>query len=163
MALAAIALLAGLTAAFAAADVSALAGRQRSELTAAVAVAAAAAWDRNNSWTGADLSPVLDLASRTGADVKILDRAGRVVAVSPGFAAHASDPQFSAPAEVRGAPVGQAVVRFTGPAWARPTTPCSWPCSGPSPAPRDWPRWPRCSLGWPWPGGSPARSPGSSR
>ena len=114
MALAAIALLAGLTAAFAAADVSALAGRQRSELTAAVAVAAAAAWDRNNSWTGADLSPVLDLASRTGADVKVLDRAGRVVAISSGFAAHASDPQFSAPAEVRGVPVGRAVVRFTG-------------------------------------------------
>jgi len=113
-ALAAIALLAGLTAAFAAADVSALAGRQRSELTAAVAVAAAAAWDRNNSWTGADLSPVLDLASRTGADVKILDRTGQVVAISPGFAAHASDPQFSAPAEVRGVPVGKAVVRFTG-------------------------------------------------
>ena len=49
VALAAIALLAGLTAAFAAADVSALAVRQRSELTAAVAVAAAAAWDRNNA------------------------------------------------------------------------------------------------------------------
>jgi signal transduction histidine kinase len=114
VALAAIALLAGLTAAFAAADVSALAERQRSELTAAVAVAAAAAWDRNNSWAGADLSPVLDLASRTGADVKILDQAGHVVARSPGFAAHAGDPQFSAPATVRGVPVGKAMVRFTG-------------------------------------------------
>jgi two-component system, OmpR family, sensor histidine kinase BaeS len=114
VALAAIALLAGLTAAFAAADVSALAERQRSELTAAVAVAAGAAWDRNNSWTGADLSPTLDLAARTGADVEILDRAGQVVAISPGFVANAGDPQFSAPVTVRRGPVGQAVVRFTG-------------------------------------------------
>jgi two-component system, OmpR family, sensor histidine kinase BaeS len=114
VALAAIALLGGLTAAFASADVSALAGRQRSELTAAVAVASAAAWDRNNSWQDADLSPVLDLASRTGADVRILDRAGRTVAVTPGFGAQAGDPQFSAPATVRGVPVGEAVVRFTG-------------------------------------------------
>jgi len=114
VALAAIALLAGLTAAFAAADVSALTGRQRSELTAAVAVAAAAAWDRNNSWASADLSPVLDLASRTGADVEILDPAGDLIAVSPGFATHAGDPQFSAPVVVRGQPVGKAVIRFTG-------------------------------------------------
>ncbi len=42
VALAAIALLAGLTAAFAAADVSALADRQHAELTSAIAVAAAA-------------------------------------------------------------------------------------------------------------------------
>ena len=42
--------LAGLTAAFAAADVSALASQQRTELTSAIAVAAGAAWDRNNSW-----------------------------------------------------------------------------------------------------------------
>ena len=50
VALAAVALLAGLTAAFAAADVSALARQQRTELTSAIAVAAGAAWDRNNSW-----------------------------------------------------------------------------------------------------------------
>ena len=67
VALAAVALLAGLTAAFAAADVSGLAARQRQELTTAIAVAAAAAWERDDSWTSADLSPVLDLAARTGA------------------------------------------------------------------------------------------------
>ena len=43
-----------------------------------------------------------------------MDRAGQVVAISPGFAAHAGDPQFSAPATVRGVPVGNAVARFTG-------------------------------------------------
>ena len=46
VALAAIALLAGLTAVFAAADVSSLAGRQRSDLTGAIAAAAGSAWAR---------------------------------------------------------------------------------------------------------------------
>ena len=50
VALAAVALVAGLTAAFAAADVSALATRQQTELTSAIAVAAGAAWDRASSW-----------------------------------------------------------------------------------------------------------------
>ena len=83
----AVALLAGLTAAFAAADVSALARQQRTELTSAIAVAAGAAWDRNNSWASADLSPVLDLAQRISAAVQVRDRAGHAVASSPGFAA----------------------------------------------------------------------------
>ena len=114
VALAAVALLAGLIAAFAAADVSALAGRQRTELTTAIAVAAAAAWDRNNSWQSADLGPVLDLATQTGADVEIRDPAGKVVARSPGFAAQTSAPQFDSAVTVRGTRVGEAVVRFTG-------------------------------------------------
>src|SRR5271155_4417602 len=96
VALAAVALLAGLTAAFAAADVSGLASRQRQELTTAIAVAAAAAREGSDSWSSADLSPVLDLAARTGAEVQIRDKAGRVVSHSPGFAAQASTPQFSA-------------------------------------------------------------------
>jgi two-component system, OmpR family, sensor histidine kinase BaeS len=114
VALAAVALLAGLTAAFAAADVSALASRQRQELTTAIAVAAAAAWERDDSWASADLSPVLDLAARTGADIEIRDVAGRVVSRSPGFASQASAPQFAAAAALRGRRVGRVVVRFTG-------------------------------------------------
>src|ERR1700683_732853 len=86
VALAAIALLAGLTAAFAAADVSALATRQHTEPTSAIAVAAGAAWDRNESWAAADLSPVLDLAARVGADIQIRDRSGTVVARVPRLA-----------------------------------------------------------------------------
>jgi signal transduction histidine kinase len=113
VALAAVALLAGLTAAFAAADVSALATRQHVELTNAIAVAAAAAWDRNNSWATADLSPVLDLAARTGADVQIRDQPGRIVTSSPGYIAQASL-RYSAPVVVRGERVGLAAVRFTG-------------------------------------------------
>jgi len=113
VALAAIALLAGLTAAFAAADVSALATRQHIALTDAIAVAAAAAWDRNNGWAAADLSPVLDLAARTGADVQIRDQPGRIVTSSPGYIAQAGL-RYSAPVVVRGERVGLAVVRFTG-------------------------------------------------
>src|SRR6201996_9699641 len=64
VALAAVALLAGLTAVFAAADVSSLASRQRAQLTDAIAVAAGSAWDRNHGWRFADLAPALDLVAR---------------------------------------------------------------------------------------------------
>src|SRR5215469_3303492 len=71
VALAAVALVAGLTAALAAADVSSLTSQQRTDLTSAIAAAAAAAWDRADNWSSADLSPVLDLATRTGAEAQI--------------------------------------------------------------------------------------------
>src|ERR1700749_4248212 len=80
VALGAVALLAGLTAAFSAADVSDLANRQRHELTSAVAVAAGAAWGRNDSWSAADLSPVIDLATQTGTDLAIRADTGEPVA-----------------------------------------------------------------------------------
>ena len=114
VALAAVALVAGLTAGFAAADVSALATRQHAELTNAIAVAAGAAWDRNDSWTAADLTPVLDLAGQAGADVRIRDRQGSVVTSSPGFPARAASPATGAPIVVRGERAGQVDVRFTG-------------------------------------------------
>jgi two-component system, OmpR family, sensor histidine kinase BaeS len=114
VALVAVALLAGLIAAFAAADVATLASHQRQDLTTAIAVAAAAAFDKTDRWATADLSPVLDLAGQTGADVQIRDRSGQVVAHSPGFAAQAPAPRYRAPVAVRGVPEGEAVVRFTG-------------------------------------------------
>jgi two-component system, OmpR family, sensor histidine kinase BaeS len=114
VALAAVALLAGLTAALAAADVSALTGQQRTDLTSAIAVAAAAAVSSNGgNWRSADLSPVLDLAIRTGAEAQIRDRAGRVVTTSPNFAALAAAPEQSAAVLVNGDHVGEVVVRFT--------------------------------------------------
>jgi two-component system sensor histidine kinase BaeS len=114
VALAAVALVAGLTAGFAAADVSALATRQHTELTNAIAVAAGVAWDKNDSWTAADLAPVLDLAGQAGADVQIRDRQGSVVSSSPGFTTQSSSPATGAPIVVRGERAGQANVRFTG-------------------------------------------------
>jgi signal transduction histidine kinase len=114
VALAAVALLAGLAAAFTAADVSGLTTRQRANLTSAISVAAAAAWERTNSWAGADLTPVLDLATRTGAEVEVRDQAGRTVASSPGFHEHASSPEISRRVLVHRDRVGQAAVRFPG-------------------------------------------------
>jgi two-component system, OmpR family, sensor histidine kinase BaeS len=112
VALAAIALLAGLTAALAAGDVSSLADRQRTDLTNAIAVAASSAWDRNDSWASADLSPVLDLAQRTGLSLEIRDATGHMVASSPGFAA-STGPRASADVVVRDQRLGAVLVTFT--------------------------------------------------
>src|SRR6266568_14327 len=86
VALTAVAVLAGLTAVFVATDISHLVTRQQSGLTRAVALAAGAAWDRSDGWASPDLSPVLDLAARVGADVQVRDRAG-VIAGAAGLAA----------------------------------------------------------------------------
>ena len=112
VALAAIALLAGLAAAFVSADVSSLASGQRAELASAVAVAAGAAWDRNDSWASADLSPLLDLAARSGVDLQVRDAADRTVASSPGFATGTA-PTSSAPVVVQGQHRGTVLVRFS--------------------------------------------------
>ena len=113
VALAAIALLAGLAAAFVSAEVSSLASEQRAELASAVAVAAGAAWDRNDSWASADLSPLLDLAARSGVDLQVRDAADRTVASSPGFATGTA-PTSSAPVVVQGQHLGTVLVRFSG-------------------------------------------------
>jgi two-component system sensor histidine kinase BaeS len=113
VALAAVALLAGLAAAFVSADVSSLASGQRAELASAVAVAAGTAWDRNDSWASADLSPLLDLAARSGLDLQVRDTAGRAVASSPGFATGTA-PTSSASVVMRGQHLGTALVRFSG-------------------------------------------------
>jgi signal transduction histidine kinase len=113
VALAAIALLAGLTAAFAAADVSNLASQQRGELAKAIAALAGAAWDRSNAWSSADLSSVFDLAKPTGTAVQIRDQTGQVVVSSAGFSAR-NGAQASLPVVVRGERVGTALVRSTG-------------------------------------------------
>src|SRR5215475_533860 len=85
VALAAVALLAGLTAAFAAADVSNLASQQRGELAKAIAAVAGAVWDRNNTWHGANISAILDLGVPTGTAVQIRGQAGGIVVTSRGF------------------------------------------------------------------------------
>src|SRR6185436_4635027 len=79
----------------------------------AVAVSAGAAWDRNNTWSGADLASVLDLAATTGTAVQIRDQTGKVVAVSPAFAT-ADGSQSSLPIVVRDQRAGTALVRSTG-------------------------------------------------
>jgi two-component system sensor histidine kinase BaeS len=114
VALAAIALLAGLTVVFASADVSSLASRQRTQLTSAVAAAAASGWQLHRSWAGADLDPALDLALHAGAVTEIKDMRGMVVAASPTFAAYKTRPQFRTVIAAAGRPIGELRLRFTG-------------------------------------------------
>jgi signal transduction histidine kinase len=113
IALAAVALLAGLTAAFAAADVSNLSTQQRTDLARAVAVSAGvAAYDQNGSWSRSGLRLVLNQAAGLGAAVQIRDQAGHFVRQSADFAT-ASGPQVSSPIMVNRQRVGTAVVRTT--------------------------------------------------
>jgi two-component system sensor histidine kinase BaeS len=112
IALAAVALLAGLVAAFTASDVAHLAAQQRADLARAIAAAAATAHGKDG-WSGADLAPAMDLAVQTGADAQIRDQAGRTVAVSPGFGQHRGAPEASQAILAGGQRVGTASVRFT--------------------------------------------------
>ena len=82
-ALAAIAILAGFMVVFASADVSRLLSTERTNLTNVFAVAAGAAWNRHNSWAGANLQPTLDVVSDTGATAQVRSLSGALVAASP--------------------------------------------------------------------------------
>jgi two-component system sensor histidine kinase BaeS len=113
VAFAAFALRAGLAAIFTSADVSSLTGQQRQDLAAAISVAAGSAWNRNNSWASADLTPILDLTQQTGVEIQVFDDSGHVVASSPGFA-DATGPRAGARVIVRGRRLGRVQVRFTG-------------------------------------------------
>src|SRR6516162_10532720 len=86
VALAAVALMAVLAAVFADVDVSSLANQQRDDLANATAAAAAASWERNHGWGGADLGTVLDLAAHSGVGLQVRDSSNRPVATTVGFA-----------------------------------------------------------------------------
>jgi two-component system, OmpR family, sensor histidine kinase BaeS len=114
VALAAIAVLAGLTAALTANDVSNLVNRHRTYVTATLALAAGGAWDRQDKWARGEAAQVLRLADRSGACLLIRDQAGQVVVASRGWVAHRSNPHSSTPITVRHQRVGTAEIRFTG-------------------------------------------------
>ena len=114
VALAAVALAAGLVAIFAAADAEDLIARQRTDLTRAMAGEAAASWQRRHTWQNTDLDPALALAARSGWQTEIRDPSGRVVARSSGFARAAGLPEFTALVHAGGQPVGIVMVRFSG-------------------------------------------------
>jgi two-component system, OmpR family, sensor histidine kinase BaeS len=112
VALLAVALLAGLTAAFSAADVSSLAARQREELTKAMTEVAGAAWEKSGGWSAADLGAVIDAGSSIGTDIQVSDNAGRIIATAPGFSGGTQPAQPGA-VIVRGRQVGTIAVRLT--------------------------------------------------
>src|SRR5215469_3610589 len=111
VALAAVALLAVLAAVFSAVDVSSLANRQRDDLASAVAAAAASSWNQDQGWAGADLAPVLDLATKSGIQFQLRDAVGRPVATTAGYAATGSEK--SQPVVVHGTRVGTVVLGLT--------------------------------------------------
>ncbi|TVZ03610.1 sensor histidine kinase [Trebonia kvetii] len=112
IALAAIALVAVLTAVFSAVDVSSLASRQRAELASAFAVAAGSSWQLNHGWVSTDLIPIVELAEQSGVQLQVRDAAGHAVAATSGFAS-APGPRDSAPVVVRGQRVGSVLVGLT--------------------------------------------------
>jgi two-component system, OmpR family, sensor histidine kinase BaeS len=113
VALLAVALLAGLTAAFAAADVSTLAVQQRQELTQAMTVVAGTAWEAGSGWSADDLRTIINAGRRIGADIQVSDNSGRIIATSPGFSA-ATQPVQPAAVMVGDRRVGAIAVRLTG-------------------------------------------------
>jgi two-component system sensor histidine kinase BaeS len=109
VALAAVALIALLTALFSARDVSSLAGNQRNELAGAFAVAAGSAWQQSHGWNDSELTPVIVFAKHSGVQLQVRDRAGHAVAATSGFAS-APGPKSSAPVLVDGHREGTVVV-----------------------------------------------------
>jgi two-component system sensor histidine kinase BaeS len=111
VALAAIALLAALTAVFAAADVDQLAHAQRTRLTQAMAVVAAASRDQAGAWSPSGLMSTMDLARKFSADVQVTDLGGQVVDASPAFTT-SGGPLMRAPILVGGRRMGTLTARF---------------------------------------------------
>src|SRR6185437_7706780 len=111
VALSAVALLSVLTAVFAATDVDQLSQAQRAKLSQAVASVLAASRAQARSWARTDFMSATDLASKIGADIKVIDVAGTVVQVSPGFTT-TSGPVQQAPVVVGGRRVATVTVQF---------------------------------------------------
>jgi two-component system sensor histidine kinase BaeS len=99
-------------------DVSAVVRQQEASLARDAALSAAAAY-QGAGWARADLRPVLEVASRSGAAVQVRDSAGRVVGVSPRYARYQAAGARTVPVISRrpkvgsaSTKVGQVTVRF---------------------------------------------------
>jgi two-component system, OmpR family, sensor histidine kinase BaeS len=111
VALAAVALLAILTAIFAASDVDQLSQTQRERLARAVGAVVTASRAEAGRWSSADLMPITDLTARSRAQLRISDAAGVPVLVTPGFASDPG-PVDRVPVIVGHRRVGTVAVRF---------------------------------------------------
>jgi two-component system sensor histidine kinase BaeS len=111
VALSAVALLAVLTAVLAAADVNQLSQSQRSRLTQAMSVVAAASRREAGSWSGADLTSALDLAAKIHADIQVTDSSGQSIVRSTGFTTSTGMVR-RVPVTVNGRRVGWLSARF---------------------------------------------------
>ena len=94
------------------ADVSAVLAKERVSLTGSLALASGAAY-RGGGWRQANLMPVMDLAGRSGAGVRLTTTGGRLVGTSPRFSALPSRDARSVPVLWHGRAVGRIAVRFS--------------------------------------------------
>jgi two-component system, OmpR family, sensor histidine kinase BaeS len=93
------------------ADIARVANQQERSLTRAAALTAGAA-NQGIGWDRADLSPVLDLARRAGAAVRVRDSTGRLIVESKGFRSFPASSQQDRTVIQDGRPVGMVAVRF---------------------------------------------------
>ena len=93
------------------AEIAAVARRQESGLTQAMALTAGAA-HAEIGWRRAQLGPVFDLAGRGGAVVRITDGDGRVVGQSPDFSRFPAASQRTSRVIDRGRVIGMVSARF---------------------------------------------------
>ena len=111
VALAAVALLAILTAIFAASDVDQLSQTQRDRLARTVGAVVTAFRAQAGHWSRADLMPITDLTTRSRAQLRISDASGATVLVTRGFGSEAG-PVDRVPVIVGKQRVGTVAVRF---------------------------------------------------
>ena len=114
VALLAVLILAGITAAFSERYVNQLVNQRRNDLTRALQVDAASTYNTGKpGWSDVDLRPALDLAAQSGTDVAVLDNQGSVVAATFADPRHAAGTQRH-PIDVRAQRVGTLYVKFNG-------------------------------------------------
>lgn len=114
VALLAVLIVAGITAAFSERYVSQLVDERRDDLTRALMVDAASTYNTGSpGWSDVDLRPALDLAARSGTDVAVVDNGGAVVAATFADPRHAVGTEQH-PIQVHGQPVGTLYVKFNG-------------------------------------------------
>jgi two-component system sensor histidine kinase BaeS len=111
VALSAVALLTILTAVLAATDVDQLSRTQRARLTQAVGAMVTASRAQGGGWSRTDLMAATDLTAKIGAQLRITDRSGAPVLVTPGFA-HRTGLTDKVPVIVGKQRVGTVSVRF---------------------------------------------------
>ena len=113
VALVALALLATATLVFANNDVTTLSGRQRTDLGDALASALKVSYQQDHTWSSADLSPALALATQAGIAVQVHDQSGTLVgsAVPAGIRPDSLGPPLTVPIDDDGVQVGTVSVR----------------------------------------------------
>ena len=92
-------------------DIDRLLAEQRRDLASAAAVAVRVAYIRGG-WDSTDLNAATHLVEHAGAQVRVTDQEGRVIAATPGFVPRGQGPRLVRPIIVRGHDVGRLTLSF---------------------------------------------------